>query len=181
MEVTGSVDTRPPSRFVLKKTCGLAVCTSTVHYMMSPTKEMRYFAPVWYEPLDTFGDLQLCSKCRSILTKKIPVPPKDAIANFRHHGTLELPDEVRDAILAASPFKVMLEALCRATVITHHYQFKYFLGRLPDEASQCFDRGNVDILHRMILLPDIDEIDGSVCIIYPGLTIFHTYDRCFAT
>ena len=130
--------------------------------------------PHGMKSLDTFADLQMCSKCCSALTKKTPVLPKDAIANFQYYGMSELPDNVREAILMASPFKVMLVALCHATVITHHYQSKSLRGRLPDEASQCFNRGNVAVLPqdhgalRTILPPAVDDIEGSVCIVFAG-------------
>ena len=124
--------------------------------------------------LVAFANLRMCSKCRNALTKKSPSQPKNAIANFQYYGISELPDDVRDAILTASPFEVMLVALCCATVITHHYQSKSFRGRLPDEASQRFNRGNVAILpqdpgtlHR-ILPPTIDDIKDSVCVVFAG-------------
>ena len=124
--------------------------------------------------LDSIADLRMCSKCQSALTKKNPVLPKDAIANFQYYGISELPDEVKEAILTASPFEVMLVALCRATVITHHYQSKSLRGRLPDEVSQRFNRGNIAILPqdpgalRSILPPAIDDIEGSVCVVFAG-------------
>ena len=123
---------------------------------------------------DTLADLQMCSACRNTLGKKTPVLPKDAIANFQYYGMSELPQQVRDAIRTANPFEVMLVALCRATVITHHYQSKSFRGRLPEEASQRFNRGNVAILPQdpgalhNILPPPINEIEGSVCVIFAG-------------
>ena len=40
--------------------------------------------------VDTFADLQMCSKCRSALIKKTPVLPKDAKANFQYYGISEL-------------------------------------------------------------------------------------------
>ena len=124
--------------------------------------------------VDTFADLLMCNKCRRSLTKKTPALPKDAIANFQYYGMSELPDEVKQAILTASPFEVMLVALCRATVITHHYQSKSFQGRLPDEASQRFNRGNVAVLPQdpgalySVLPPSSDQIDGSVCVVFAG-------------
>jgi len=74
--------------------------------------------------LDNLANLRMCGKCRGALQKKMPVLPKDAIANFQYYGQSELPANVRDAILTASPSELMLVALCRATVVTHHYQSK---------------------------------------------------------
>ena len=124
--------------------------------------------------LNSIADLQMCSKCWSALTKKTLVLPKDVIANFQYYGISELPDEVEEAILMASPFEVMLVALCCATVITHHYQSKPLRGCLPNKVSQCFNRGNVAILPqdpgalRSILPPAIDDIEGSVCVVFAG-------------
>ena len=124
--------------------------------------------------LYTLGDLQMCGTCRNALTKKKAVQPRDAIANFQYYAMAELPTEVRDSILTASLFEVMLVALCRATVITHHYQSKSFRGRLPEEASQRYNRGNVAILPQdpsalhSILPPAISDIEGSVCVVFAG-------------
>ena len=125
--------------------------------------------------LDSVADLRLCGKCRGALVKKMPVLPKDAIANFQYYGQSEIPQEVRDALLTASPFEVMLVALCRATVVTHHYQSKSFRGgRLPEEASQRFNRGNVAILPqdpgalRSVLPPSVSDIEGSICVVFAG-------------
>ncbi|KIM58063.1 hypothetical protein SCLCIDRAFT_1191848 [Scleroderma citrinum Foug A] len=117
----------------------------------------------------------MCSKCRGALVKKRPVLPKDAIANFQYYGLSEIPDDVRHAILSASPSELMLVALCHATVITHHYQSKSFCGGcFPQEASQRFNRGNVAILPqdpgalRSVLPPAVSDIEGSVCVVFAG-------------
>lgn len=123
---------------------------------------------------DTLADLQMCTGCWNALTKKSPVLPKDGVANFQYYAISELPHDVRDVIMTATPFEVMLVALCRAMVVTHHYQLKSFQSCLPKEASQCFNRGNVAILPQdpgvlqRILPSSIDEIDGAVCVIFVG-------------
>lgn len=124
---------------------------------------------------DSLADLRMCGKCRSALVKKTPVLPKDAMANFQYYGLSEIPEDIKDAILTASPFEVMLVALCRATVVTHHYQSKTFRGgRLPEEASQRFNRGNVAILPqdpgalRSVLPPAVSDLEGSVCVVFAG-------------
>jgi len=107
--------------------------------------------------------------------KKTPVLPKDAIANFQYYGQSEMPANVRDTILTASPCELMLVALCRATVVTHHYQSKSVQGgRLPEETSQRYNRGNVAILPqdpgalRSVLPPPLSDIQGSVCVVFAG-------------
>ena len=124
---------------------------------------------------NSLADLCMCGKCRCALVKKTPVLPKDAMANFQYYGLSEIPEDIKDAILMASPFEVMLVALCRATVVTHHYQSKSFRGgRLPEEASQRFNRGNVAILPqdpgalRSVLPPAVSDLEGSVCVVFAG-------------
>ena len=124
---------------------------------------------------DSLADLRMCSKCRGALVKKMPVLPKDAIANFQYYGQSEIPANVRDAILTASPSELMLVALCRATVVTHHYQSKSVRGgRLPEEASQRYNRGNAAILPQdpgalhSVLPPPLRDIEGSVCVVFAG-------------
>ena len=76
----------------------------------------------------SLADSCMCSKCQGALVKKTPVLPKDV----QYYGWSEIPDDVRDAIRTASPLEVMIVALCRAAVITHHYQSKSF------QASRSF-------------------------------------------
>ncbi|KAI6137911.1 hypothetical protein BKA82DRAFT_3978942 [Pisolithus tinctorius] len=125
----------------------------------------------------------MCLCCRRSLSSPKPRQPKDAIANFQYYGVSELPVDVKSALACASQFELQLIALARATVITHHYQTKGARGgRLPEEASQRFNRGNVAILPqdpgalRTVLPPTTAEIEGAMCVVFAGGSYRPTLD-----
>ncbi|KIN93903.1 hypothetical protein M404DRAFT_35596 [Pisolithus tinctorius Marx 270] len=69
----------------------------------------------------------------------------------------------------------MLVAACHTTVITHHYQTRGgHGGRVPEEASQWFNRGNVALLPQdpcsltNILPPTQNDLRGVVCVVFAG-------------
>ncbi|KAI5994918.1 hypothetical protein F5J12DRAFT_682195, partial [Pisolithus orientalis] len=101
--------------------------------------------------------------------------PKDAIANFQYYSKEQLPPHVGEVIQSVSPFDLMLIMMCHATIITHHYQTRSVQGgRLPEEASQGFNRGNVAVLpqdpgtlHNILPL-SLDDINVSVCVVFTG-------------
>ncbi|KIN97465.1 hypothetical protein M404DRAFT_160423, partial [Pisolithus tinctorius Marx 270] len=68
---------------------------------------------------------------------------------------------------------------CCATVITHHYQTKSIWGgRVPEEASQHFNRGNVALLPQdpsalsSVLPLTQSNLHGAVCVVFAG-GMFH--------
>ncbi|KAI6154769.1 hypothetical protein BKA82DRAFT_3968358, partial [Pisolithus tinctorius] len=101
--------------------------------------------------------------------------PKDAIANFQYYGEAELPHDVLESIQTSTTLELMLIAACRATVITHHYQTRGLRGgRVPEEASQRFNRGNVALLPQdptllsKVLPPSPSDMRGAVCVVFAG-------------
>ncbi|KIO09808.1 hypothetical protein M404DRAFT_130098, partial [Pisolithus tinctorius Marx 270] len=117
----------------------------------------------------------MCERCRRSLTGKSPSQPVDALANFQYYGWSELPSEVRDVFRSASPFELALVSLARASTITHHYQSKTVQGgRLPEEASQTYSRGNIAILPqdvtglRHVLPPSVDDVKDTLCVVFCG-------------
>ncbi|KIN94901.1 hypothetical protein M404DRAFT_34605 [Pisolithus tinctorius Marx 270] len=125
--------------------------------------------------LHDIGQLRMCPSCRKALTMRSPRQPKDAIANFQYFSEAELPHCVRQCMQACSALELMLVAACRATVITHHYQTRSGRGgRVPEEASQRFNRGNVALLPQdpcsltNVLPPMQNDLQGAVCIVFAG-------------
>ena len=124
---------------------------------------------------DSLADLRMCSKCQGALVKKTPVLPKDAIANFQYYGQSEIPANVRDAILTASPSELMLVAFFRATVVTHHYQSKSVQGGCLPEERASVTTGEMLLYFRRTLVhcvacyhPPLRDIEGSVCVVFAG-------------
>ncbi|KIN97657.1 hypothetical protein M404DRAFT_159992, partial [Pisolithus tinctorius Marx 270] len=125
--------------------------------------------------LSDIAEIRICTTCRKALTGRTVQQPKDAIANFQYYGFDELPHDVRESIHAASALELMLVAACRATVVTHHYQTKGIRGgRVPEEASQRFNRGNVALLPQdpsalsNVLPPTQHDLRGAVCVVFAG-------------
>lgn len=101
--------------------------------------------------------ISLCPSCCRALRSSPPRQPRDSIANFQYYAYPELPREVGDALRGASTFDIIRTG-----------------GRVPEEAVQRFNRGNVAVLpqdpvdlHR-VLPPSYDELRDSVCVVFSG-------------
>ncbi|KAI6004020.1 hypothetical protein EDD15DRAFT_2385121 [Pisolithus albus] len=69
----------------------------------------------------------------------------------------------------------MLVSMCRASTITHHFSTESRRGgRVPEEATQRFNRGNIAILPQeprslcKVLPPTYDELRDSICVVFSG-------------
>jgi hypothetical protein len=123
----------------------------------------------------SIAPLQLCHQCQRSLCAEKPVRPRNSLANFQYYGRERLPNLTRRAFNEASPFDLMLIARCRASTITHHYCSKGMRGgRIPEDTSQHYNRGNVAVLlqdssHlRTVLPPSVDEMRDAMCVVSPG-------------
>jgi hypothetical protein len=119
----------------------------------------------------------MCRKCESSLVDRRR-QPKDSLANWHYTGIDELPAPVREAFTKATMFNTMMVAHSRATQITHLYSKKKSSPNYSQDSSesQRYDRGNVSIIPqdsvalRPLLLPDKDEIQTAMAVLFAGGT-----------
>lgn len=139
-----------PRTYDLAKYCGAILC------------------PRGMSRLDDVADIRMCSSCQKPLMAKTVQQPKDAMANFQYFAHAELPQGGSRWFRDREYFGVNA---CRATVVTHHYQTKSIRGgRVLEEASQRFNRGNVALFLQdpsalsKVLPPSRGDLRGAVCV-----------------